>query len=267
MKRYQDFIDELFNGTHYGVFIDDTGSPGLKSTPANLHQERKTWVGVVVPPSQMKEVMIQFPKAIQELKSSTGADEFHFCDIYAGRKQFKDVGLQKRLAFFKFMAEIFSEYKFPIFVQTLDPSVLNNIRKNNSFPESFGPFNLRSQNDFALLILLFQIKQFLIQSRSGFHKARVFIDEGFKKSGTAILIPGWESIFADGLICFASSTSVFPIQLADFAAYSLNKTQLIIGKSNITSLELEFLNILEKVAWNFQNIEKGSASFTAFNEN
>src|ERR1051325_3845425 len=109
--RYQDHLDELARGQCYGIFVDDSGSPGLKNTPPNLHPERKSWVAVVVAPNLMSEVLEQFPQAIDELRRVTGATEFHFCDIYAGRGPFKTVDLQVRLAIFEFMVHIFSEYR------------------------------------------------------------------------------------------------------------------------------------------------------------
>ena len=52
--RYQDFVDEQQGGQVHGVFVDDTGSPGLRDTPGHLHPERKSWVAVVVPRSEIK---------------------------------------------------------------------------------------------------------------------------------------------------------------------------------------------------------------------
>jgi hypothetical protein len=105
--QYQDFLDELGEGRSWGVFVDDTGSPGLPSTPANIHPKRKTWVAVVVRPDIMPEVLDQLSRAIDELQRTTGASEFHFADIYAGRREFKHVHLQVRLALFHFMADLF----------------------------------------------------------------------------------------------------------------------------------------------------------------
>lgn len=45
---------ELRSGRHYGVFIDDTGSPGLQTL--GLHAQRKSWVAVIVPPQQTAEL-------------------------------------------------------------------------------------------------------------------------------------------------------------------------------------------------------------------
>jgi hypothetical protein len=42
--RFQDFVDEQRAGAVHGVFIDDTGSPGLENTPTNLHSDRHSWV-------------------------------------------------------------------------------------------------------------------------------------------------------------------------------------------------------------------------------
>ena len=96
--RYQDLVDEQRAGRIHGVFVDDTGSPGLRDTPSHLHRERKSWVAVVVPKSVIAEVWQQFPRAIVELQALTGATEFHFTDHYMRRRAFENVPLSKRLA-------------------------------------------------------------------------------------------------------------------------------------------------------------------------
>ena|SRR2546425_11704764 len=97
---------ELRSGRHYGVFIDDTGSPGL-ITPG-LHAQRKSWVAVIVPPHQTAEVMDQLPTALSLLRELGLKDpEFHFSDIWAGKGEFHKLDLQQRLSIFRFMAHIF----------------------------------------------------------------------------------------------------------------------------------------------------------------
>jgi Protein of unknown function (DUF3800) len=222
--RYQDYLDELASGRCYGIFVDDSGSPGLQNTPPNLHVERKSWVGVAIAPNLMPEILEQLPQALQEHHRISGAREFHFGDILAGRGPFKAVDLQIRLAIFEFMAYIFSVYKFPIIVQTFDPLTLADIRSRSpQLPERLDPFDFTKPQDAALFFLLIRLKWFM-QETTGYPtvKARVFIDEGYKKNGVAIQIPTFESAFADGLVCFANSSSILPIQLADFAAFALN---------------------------------------------
>jgi len=162
-----------------------------------------------------------------------------------------------RLSLFEFMSYIFYTYQFPIFVQTFDPKTLDELRSRAKFPEKLGQFDLTKQEDMALLFLLMRIKWYIEKNRQySSADARVFVDEGYKKNGIAISIPMWESVFADGLICFACSSSIYPLQLADFAAFALNRTQLLIGKKELNSLDKRIMEILSPIAWNYQNIEK-----------
>jgi hypothetical protein len=133
--RYQDFVDEQRAGKVHGVFIDDSGSPGLANTPVNLHPDRKTWAAVIVPRSHLADVWSKFPRAVDELKAQAGAIGFHFADIYAGRREFKDLSIEKRLALFEFMAYFFQSYDLTSLVQTLDPDTLGRIRTGARFPE------------------------------------------------------------------------------------------------------------------------------------
>lgn len=257
--RYQNFVDEQRAGKIHGVFIDDTGSPGLYDTPSQLHPERKSWVAVVVPRSVIAEVWDQFPRAIAELKVQTGANEFHFTDIFMGRREFEGISLSKRLAIFKFMSHLFGAYKFPILVQTLDPESLQDVLSRSKFPDRLGPFNLKKQEDLALVFLLFRVKWHLERTYSENNRpARVFVDEGYKKNGAAISIPLLNRVFADGLICFARSDSILPLQLADFAAFCLNRTQLLLGRPKLSQRDELLLRIIQPIVWNYQNIPKMS---------
>lgn len=256
---FQNYIDELARGEAYGIFIDDTGSPGIKNAPDNYHPARKTWVAVIIPPSQVAEVMEQMPGALNELKRLIGADEFHFTEIYSGTKQFKGVDLQVRLMLFGFMAHIFSEYKFPVVVQTFDPETLAEVhsKTKGQLPDSVPFFDFNDCGDLALFFLLLRLKWYMKETETfGRVKARVFIDEGFKKNGIAIRIPIFQDVFADSQICFAKSSSIHPIQLADFAAFSLNRTQILGGRDSRSPLDQEFLKILSPLAFNYVNIER-----------
>lgn len=257
--KYQDFLNELAHGKAYGIFIDDTGSPGLTDTPPNYLPGRKSWVAVIIPPHQMPEVLEQFSGALYALKEKTGAKEFHFTDIYAGRKEFRNVDLQIRLKIFEFMAFIFSQYQFPIIVQTFDPETLADIRarNGNQMPDRIPPFDLTREEDMALFFLLIRLKWFMEKTPEfPLVKGRVFIDEGYKKNGVAIKIPTFEMVFGDGLVCFGRSSIIMPIQLADFAAFALNRMQLIGGRDRRNSLDQRLLQILSKVAFNYLNIEQ-----------
>jgi len=258
--RYQNFLDELARGQRYGVFIDDTGSPGLAIAGSALHPARASWVAVIVPPAHMPEVLDQFPEALDELSRLAPSEEFHFGDIYAGRKEFRRIPIAVRLALFEFMAKIFEIYAFEVIVQTFDPDSLAEIRRRASIPDDVGPFNLGEPTDAALFFLLLRVKWHL-EGHGKSALARVFVDEGSKrKNGTAIRIPTFEKVFADGLVCFARSSSVHPIQLADFAAFCMNRTQLLLEKTELSDLDKRLLEILSPIAWNYVNIDKRLAA-------
>jgi len=259
--RHSDFLNDLKVGQFHGVFIDDTGSPGLNTTGKYLHPQRKSWVAVAVSSDIIGEILRQMPGALDELKLLCGATEFHFADIYNGRKHFQKLDLNLRLSFFRFMAYVFNVYNFPVIVQTFDPATLRDFHRRADLPKKIGPFNLEKQEDLGLFFLLLRVKWYLEKKDSSGPRARVFADEGFKKNGAMIKMPRFERHFVDGLVCFARSNAILPIQLADFAAFALNRTQILLGKSELSDLDRELLKILSPIAWNYQNIPKIALAF------
>lgn len=249
------FADELKSGKHFGVFIDDTGSPGL-DTPG-LNMNRKTWVAVIIPPHQMPEVMEQLPEALSYLKEMGINDpEFHFKDILAGKGDYKKVDLQVRLGIFRFMAHIFGQYKFPVLVQTFDPINSAEILASSSFSKSFGPLQFNKHDDLALIFLLLRVRQYLKERTEGSKTACVVVDEGRLKDGRTIVMPGLAPEFLHGAILFAGSRKVKPIQLADFAAFALNKWQLLRVKSELNDIDKTLLAIFSPIGESFINTEK-----------
>jgi len=250
-------LEDLASGRRYGVFIDDTGSPGAQASESGPHPERASWVGVVIPPSQMPEILEQMPGAVEGLKEFIGASEFHCKDIFQGKGQFKHVDLQRRLGILAFIAHIFSLYRFPIFVQTFDPVNLSDIHRREPGFENLklGAFDFSKPKGAALFFLLIRIREFLLKKRqSPDHLARAFVDEGFIKGDRALFLPPWKDVLADGLLCSTSSAKIFPLQLADFAAYALNRQQILLGKPRLSPLDQALLRILTTASLNFQNI-------------
>ena len=260
---YQDFLDDLARGGTYGVFIDDTGSPGMPVTPPNFRPERKTWVAVIVPPTVMPEILHEFKGAIEELQQQFGVDEFHFADIHSGRRQFKSVDIKTRLALFEFMASVITTNNIPVLVQTFDSETLAYTRSRAPF-DTLDPhpiFDFTRTADAALFFLLARVKWFMQQTPTYPEiKARVFIDEGFKKSGMAIKLPTFEKEFSDGLICFGQSSEIVPIQLADFAAFLLNRAQLIGGREQRKPHDNRIAQIASIIANNYVNLDKRMVS-------
>ena len=86
--------------------------------------------------------------------------------------------------------------------------------------------------------------------------ARVFVGEGFQRNGVAIPFPGFEPEFRDGLVCFANSSSILPVQLENFASFGLNRVQLILAKKSLSSAAQMLIAIYSGIAFNYVNIEQ-----------
>jgi len=246
-------IQDLWNGACAGVFVDDTGSPGLPNTPKHLSQARKSWAAVIVPRLQIAEVMEQFPQALEELHETIGATEFHFTHIYQGRKQFEETSPETRMALFEFMAHIFETYGFPVLVQTLDPDKRVTSSFRDRAPRRFGRLDLHDYGDLALVLLILRARRFLLE-RLGESRARLFLDEGRFQAGSSWTIPGLDPPFTGGQVYSVGSSELHPLQLADFAAFTLNRTQLVSGWATLKPLDAQLLQMLTSFANNYKNI-------------
>jgi len=245
---------ELRSGRHYGVFIDDTGSPGL-ITPG-LHEQRKSWVAVLVPPHQTAEVMDQLPNALSFLQElGLKNPEFHFTEIWGGRGEYCKLTVPQRLGIFRFMVGIFSTYRFKVLVQTFDPDNAADIHNRANWPASFGPLQFSNHEDLALIFTLLRVHLHLKELEGGSATACVVVDEGRLPSGNAIVLTGLAPTFCAGAILFASSRLVHPIQLADFAAFVMNRWQLLRVKDSLSELDKTFLEIVSPIAECFVNID------------
>src|SRR6266542_2080835 len=247
-------VEELRSGRHYGVFIDDTGSRGYKIP--GLHELRKSWVARLVPPHQTAEVMEQVPSALSFLRDLGLKDpEFHFTDVWSGKGEFRKLELRDRLKLFRFMAGIFKQYHFQVLVQTFNPDEAKTVLQQGTLPERLGPLKVRSHEDLALIFLLMRVRNHLQSVEGAVATACVVVDEGRLAHGKAIVHPGLAPTFVAGAVYFANSRVVYPIQLADFAAFVMNRWQLLRVKENLTDLDKTFLEIVSSVGDNFLNLK------------
>lgn len=85
--------------------------------------------------------------------------------------------------------------------------------------------------------------------------ACVVVDEGRFASGTVIVLPGLAPTFSAGAILFAISRLVHPIQPADFAAFVMNRWQLLRVKDRLNDLDKTLLEIISPIANCFINTD------------
>lgn len=227
------------------VFVDDSGSQGQRQNIPHLPDDRFSWVGVVIPPRYGGNVFCQMDECLQWMEEKYDARELHFSDILGGKGAWKGVDFEERIQIFRAFSYIISKEKFPIINQTLWPghSKLEDI--SNWLPVFAGKD--KSDPKFCSLALLL-LKILLFLWEQGWKKAIIVVDEGIQKAGSTLIFENSAPFFKASEVWFASSEMVPPLQLADFAAYSLNRAQVLTGKEKKTNADIEFLLAFESMA-------------------
>lgn len=253
--RHVNLATALRSGQHHGVFIDDSGSPGTV-TPG-LHAARKTWAAVVVKPPHVAEVMDQIPNALSCLRDlGITKPEFHFADIWSHKGEYGKLSLGQRIGIFEFMAHIFATYRFEILIQTFDPEQAREIAASADWPPTFGPLRASDHEELALTFLLIRVKKHLQAISDAGATGCVIVDQ-WKRfgNGRSFTLTGLAPTFFEGSVLFADSRRVPPIQLADFAAFVVNRWQILRVKEELTELDKAFMKAVEPAAACCVNIE------------
>lgn len=239
------------------VVIDDTGNPGQDSGSKYLHPTRKTWVAVLLTAFKFSVASSELPPALQALERLCGGKEFHITDIYRGHKTFNGVSPEQRLAAIAFLAEVFKMYQYPILIQTLDDIEARKFSHQN-FQRKVGALDLRNTGELALWMLLHRIQDYLNDLTTVIKApAYIVIDEGKWKKDRSISVRGMASdptAFAGERI-YSKSSHGFPcLQLADFAAYCINRQQWLMASEKKTDFDIAFLKIISDAQFNTINI-------------
>jgi hypothetical protein len=186
--------------------------------------------------NQIQKCLINLPKLI-----GIAPKEFHFKEIYNHSGEWRKVTGDLNLKVFAFFAEIYRRYRWPVYIQTIDDRTLIKDR----FTE-FGVvdgIDLTSREGKALMFILLKIRHELFPPTE---KIVIRIDEGHQKSNTLCgskIFSAWHDADAfDGR--YASSAEEPLIQIADFLAYSINRSTYLSLKSKRTDADTWFLNMI-----------------------
>lgn len=249
--------DQLLAGKFCGVFVDDSGTPGQQSESPFLDPSRKTWVAVLLTSTRLADAQRQFPGALQLLSDRLGVREFHAADLLSGKGPLRAASLDVRLGVLAFLAHLFASYQFPIIVQTAGEQTVKDHHESLNAMGSIGPFDFASPVDLALLFLVRRVRDYLKENRAAFSKPSLLvIDEGRMKAGTFVKIPVFGEFAHGGGALFCRSHDVFPLQLADFAAFGINRMQWLAAKMVRTELENEQLRILSSANFKCINVPR-----------
>ena len=217
-----------------GVYIDDSGMPGVQTKSKFLHESRKSWCGVVAPSKISADLTQAMSIFIDGVKSDYGASELHFTDIFNGRGTWKSVKVDQRIMIFDLMGLIFEKFQMPVFYQTWSveyeddhKEIFENLKQSN-----FKFWKPERIDHMGLIILIIRLGQNMWDLRklsSDFDEIfPILIDEGLAKAGNKFKTPcEYNGVFTKE-VSFVSSNENLGIQMADFAAFVISRTQWII---------------------------------------
>lgn len=243
------------------LVIDDTGSPGISTGSRFLRKDRVTWCGLIVSPDERREFAREMAGCTEELTQQFGITEFHFADIYNGKGSWANIQPDLRLAIFNALAEIASLKHFHFLVQTFHKESL----QDNGFIvcncNNVDGFNLHDHSDAALVFLLIRFKIWAMEISFSL-PVDVIVDEGRKRAGTESTHWLLNGIAVDSMLKYRSSAAEPLLQIADFGAYVLNRSQMLLCKEKRTNLDNQFLLMAEHADLQFLNLEKETVNLS-----
>lgn len=240
-----------------GIFIDDSGNPGITSESIYDTADRKSWLALILNPKDRKEATNQLSQLLANLKEQTGANEFHFTHIFNGKKEFANVPLNKRIQIMETFATIFSVKQYPMIIQTSTGEELgrNNILVSDAKIKCDN-FHLDNVSEQALFFLLVRIKGFLKSGMVPLPVDIVIDESDRRKTSTIHKI----ELLGDNLhhktLTYNSSHHEPLLQLVDFAAFLLNRVRWIQSHKSKSSLDIKVLEIASNARFNVLNMKR-----------
>jgi hypothetical protein len=192
------------------------------------------------------------------VRSDFGAGELHFTDIFSGKGAWKGVSVNRRIEIFDLMSTLMNAFGLPIIhVTTSNETLLDHPEILSELKLKKGAWwSLADIEHFGFLRLCSKVAQYLRE----FHQDAphdfdfpmpLYVDEGLMKAGNEVILPNWGDVICGPKALFCDSVAVSGIQLADFAAFSLNRTQWITAKHKtgqpVTDAEREFLTTTSRL--------------------
>lgn len=236
-----------------GIFIDDSGNPGTRTENKYDSTDRKSWYAIVLTAAQRNRAHSIMIGLIAQNFKEFDVNEFHFTDIFSGIKAYKGVSIQRRMKIFEDFAELFREMKYPILSMTMSSEDYKSSKiQRPKGKHMIDSFNMSRHEDFSLCYLFLRCHYFLKKNRNNSLPVEVIIDAGRQKDGSTQIMDAFKSNFIDRTIKYIASEKEPMLQLADYAAFCLNKGYWLQNKGVRTNFDIEWLKIFARA--NFQTL-------------
>lgn len=213
------------------IYFDDSGNPGAHSGSDFLPASRKAWTAVIVPSTVAEKVQEGMDIFLNGVRGEFGVDELHFTEIFSGKGRWKTVGADERAKIMGVMSRMIGAFDLPIVHQ----SVSEFTRADHPVtgrPFRSGDWDTADLSHFGLLLLSSEVCRRLRTLRTqGPENFKLpfplFADEGILPAGRNRALPNWADAIEGPEVRFRNSVDVPGLQLADFAAFVINRTQWI----------------------------------------
>lgn len=234
------------------VYVDDSGNPGQETGSDFLPPSRKSWTGVIVPSVVAADVMTAMDMFLKGVRNDFGVKELHFTDVFSGKGQWKGVPVARRIEVFDLMSGLMGSFDLPVIhITTSEETLLDHAETWARLKLKEGEWwNLADISHLGFLrlcsVVARYLRRFCQDAPDEFSfPMPLFVDEGLMKAGGKAGLPNWGDVFRGPRAEFCRSSEVPGIQLADFAAFSLTRSQWITVKHEtgrpVSDSEREFL--------------------------
>jgi hypothetical protein len=233
-------------GLNMLVAIDDTYGPTGPTKSMFVSGARRTHVAVVFSESDADEVRVQVRECLDLMREylPDRPNEFHFADIYNGYGRWKPLrGDKRNIAVIESFCKIYSEYRWPVYVQTLDNRTLRD-HGIVEFKGKIDGLDLSDRRDLSLIFLCMKLKRELMKIDENL---TVIVDEGKYKAGRRFgeaIFRAWPQKYNG----YYSSSALEPLlQIADLLAFCLNRSTHLAMKDQRTETDLAFLDMVGRM--------------------
>lgn len=238
------------------IAIDDTYGPTTKTDSKYVTGARRTSVGVAFPDSDIADIREQMLNCLEFVKTEFSVEprEFHFVDIYNRKSPWDRLPERANLAVFSCFAEIYLNYKWKVFIQTIDERTLSDFGIHR-IKAKVNQFNLEKASDLSLFWLLIKIKKFYLDTSEDLF---VLVDEGLGKPRTPVgneIFHNFPNRYTGE---FRSSSQEPLLQLADFFAFTINRSTHLYMKKKRTKVDEWFLRMFSQMNINSDDLTKVS---------
>ena len=242
---------------NYVFFIDDTKPNSQNITSDVLKEEYVSYCGILVEEKQLKSVEYVMNGMCDELFKNYKTKELHFTDIYNGNKEFKSMSANEKLDLIGAMVELVKYFDIKIFTSTFNTTTEKQIAPyENLFKLAFKEIQTtRNPKTVGWLLAIYRANGYVKMNLKNSQISKVICDEGIRKPGSKIKLPLTTN--KNGLdVEFDSPENNPVLQIADFAAWALTRTKLILDKNQKSQMDKELLPILSDMSENYVNLEQ-----------